>query len=65
MAGWSPSDPLSRSVTSRRYWAWAQISGEAEPAGLPFVNPMDAVAGSEPNGDAATATRAAALTVTT
>src|SRR6478672_525695 len=39
MAGWSPSDPLPRSVTSRRYWAWAQISSEAEPAGLPFVNP--------------------------
>ena len=55
MAGWSPSDPLPRSVTSRRYWAWAQISGDAEPAGLPFVNPMDAVAGSEPYGDAATA----------
>ena len=42
-------------MTSRRYWAWAQISGEAEPAGLPFANPIDAVAGSEPNGDAATA----------
>ena len=55
MPGWSPSDPLPRSVTSRRYWAWAQISGDAEPAGLPLVNPMDAVAGSEPNGDAATA----------
>ena len=50
-----PSDPLPRSVTSRRYCAWAQISGEAEPAGLPFVKPMDAVAGSEPYGDAATA----------
>src|SRR6478672_2699258 len=55
MPGWSPSDPLPRSVTSRRYWAWAQISGDAEPAGLPFANPMDAVAGSEPYGDAATA----------
>jgi len=48
MAGWSPSDPRPRSVTSRRYWAWAQISGEAEPAAFPSVKPMDAVAGSLP-----------------
>src|ERR1700739_4912810 len=56
MPGWSPSDPLPRAVTSRTYWDCAQMSGgAAHPAGLPFVIPMDAVAGSEPYGDAATA----------
>src|ERR1700677_3101132 len=38
---------------SRSSWAWAQGSGEAEPAALPWVKPMDAVVGSLPYGDAA------------
>ena len=38
---------------SRSSWAWAQVSGEADPAALPSVNPIDAVAGSLPYGDAA------------
>ena len=29
------------------------MSGDAEPAGLPFTNPIDAVVGSVPKGDAA------------
>ena len=33
---------------SRSSWAWAQVSGEADPAALPSVNPIDAVAGSLP-----------------
>ena len=37
---------------SRTCWACAQVSGEAEPAAPPFSNPMDAVVGSVPNGEA-------------
>jgi len=33
---------------SRSSWAWAQVSGEADPAALPSVNPIDAVDGSLP-----------------
>src|ERR1019366_2946089 len=38
---------------SRSSCAWAQLSGDADPAALPSVNPMDAVAGSLPYGEAA------------
>ena len=37
---------------SRTCWACAQVSGEAEPAAPPFSNPMDAVSGLVPKGDA-------------
>ena len=38
---------------SRSSCAWAQVSGDAEPAALPSVKPIEAVAGSLPNGEAA------------
>ena len=54
MAGWSSRCPVSRSSTSLMYWAWAQISGAAEPAALPLVNPIEAVRGSLPYEEAGT-----------
>ena len=42
------------SAISRSSWACAQVSGAAEPSGWPSVKPIDAVAGSEPYGEAGT-----------
>src|ERR1700758_4958782 len=53
MAGVSTLRPVPREAISRSSWAWAQLSGDADPAALPSVNPMDAVAGSLPYGEAA------------
>src|ERR1700722_11588878 len=58
MLGWSTRCPAPESRISRSNCAWAQVSGEAEPSACPSVNPMDAVAGSEPEGEAATAAQA-------
>src|SRR6516164_2706200 len=52
MAGVSTLRPVPSEAMSRTSWAWAQVSGDAEPAALPSVNPMDAVAGSLPYGEA-------------
>ena len=38
---------------SRTSCACAQVSGDAEPAAFPLVNPIEAVAGSLPYGEAA------------
>ena len=54
IAGCSSSRPAARSEISRSSWAWAQVSGAAEPSGWPLMKPIDAVAGSAPYGDAAT-----------
>ena len=40
--------PVASARISRSSWAWAQVSGDAEPAALPSVKPMEAVAGSLP-----------------
>ena len=40
-------------MISRSSCAWAQLSGDADPAAWPSVNPIDAVAGSLPKGEAA------------
>ena len=53
MAGVSTLRPAPSEAISRSSCAWAQLSGDAEPAAPPSVNPMEAVAGSLPNGDAA------------
>ena len=47
-AGVSTVRPWPRPRMSRSSWAWAQVSGEAEPAAWPSVKPIDAVAGSLP-----------------
>jgi hypothetical protein len=52
MAGVSTLRPTPSEVIRRSSCAWAQLSGEADPAALPSVNPIDAVAGSLPNGEA-------------
>src|SRR5215469_10007839 len=52
MSGVSTLRPAPRDTISRASCAWAQVSGDADPAALPSVNPMDAVAGSLPNGEA-------------
>src|SRR4029077_6098571 len=44
--------PAARARISRSSCAWAQVSGDADPAAFPSVKPMDAVSGSLPNGDA-------------
>src|SRR5271156_1959715 len=41
-------------MVSRATVAWAQVSGLAEPTGLPLVKPIDAVDGSVPNGEGGT-----------
>src|SRR5215831_12580646 len=51
--GCSRARPAPRSRMSRSSCAWAQDSGAAEPAGLPSTNPIDAVVGSLPYGEAA------------
>src|SRR3984957_6897435 len=51
-AGVSTVRPVPSPRMSRSSWAWAQVSGEADPAALPSVNPIDAVAGSLPEGGA-------------
>ena len=51
-AGVSTLWPVPSEAISRSSWAWAQLSGDADPAALPSVNPMDAVAGSLPYGEA-------------
>ena len=43
-----PREPISRTS-----WAWAQVSGDADPAAWPLMKPIDAVAGSLPYGEAA------------
>ena len=53
ICGVSRSRPALRSIASRAYWAWAQVSGLAEPAAPPSVKPIDAVVGSVPYGEAA------------
>ena len=45
--------PVPREAISRSSWAWAQVSGDADPAAWPLVKPMEAVAGSLPYGEAA------------
>src|SRR5215831_13984487 len=54
MAGVSTLWPVPREAISRSSCAWAQVSGDADPAAWPSVNPMDAVAGSLPYGEAGT-----------
>src|ERR1700759_1540259 len=53
MAGVSTLRPVPREAMSRSSCACAQVSGDAEPAALPSVNPIEAVAGSLPYGEAA------------
>ena len=53
IAGVSVSWPAPRSTIRRSSWAWAQVSGEAEPAACPSAKPIDAVVGSDPYGEAA------------
>src|SRR5208282_2931149 len=53
MAGVSTLWPVPSETISRSSCAWAQLSGDADPAALPSVNPMDAVDGSLPYGEAA------------
>src|SRR4051812_31484174 len=52
IAGCSSGRPAPSARISRACWAWAQVSGEDEPAGLPLTKPIDAVVGSLPNGAA-------------
>ena len=40
-------------MVSRATVAWAQVSGLAEPTGLPLVKPIEAVVGSVPKGEGA------------
>src|SRR4051794_5993336 len=51
-AGRSVTVPARRSAASRTNWACAQVSGEALPAALPAVNPIEAHSGAVPNADA-------------
>ncbi len=44
--------PAARSPVSRTNEAADQVSGEAEPAAPPLVNPIEASVGSVPNGEA-------------
>src|SRR6266566_5579226 len=53
MAGVSTLRPMPSEAMSRSSCAWAQVSGDAEPVALPSVNPIEAVAGSLPYGEAA------------
>ena len=53
MSGRSPIRPLPRLLISRSSCAWAQVSGDAEPAACPSWKPIDAVVGSVPNASAA------------
>src|SRR2546429_4809557 len=53
MAGVSTLRPVPSEAMSRSSWAWAQVSGDAEPAALPLVKPIEAVDGSLPYGEAA------------
>src|SRR6266516_2323082 len=50
--GCSSARPAPRSRISRNSWACAHDNGEAEPAAFPSVNPIDAVVGSDPYGEA-------------
>src|SRR3954462_8028412 len=54
MSGRSVIRPAARSMIRRTSWAWAQVSGAAEPAGWPSANPLEAVVGSVPKGSAGT-----------
>jgi hypothetical protein len=51
--GWSTSLFAAMSAKSRTKRPPTTVSGDAEPAGFPFTNPIDAVVGSVPNGGAA------------
>ena len=44
-AGCSSARPAPMSSISRSSWACAQVSGDAEPAALPSVKPIDATVG--------------------
>src|SRR5262249_54526031 len=44
-AGVSTLRPAASDRISRTSWAWAQVSGDADPAAWPLTNPMEAVAG--------------------
>src|SRR3954468_4414579 len=48
-AGCSTGWPAMRLCVSRTVWAWAQVSGDAEPTASPGSKPMDAVVGSVPD----------------
>src|SRR5690349_19576682 len=52
--GVSRSRPVLMASASRAYSDCAQVRGLAEPAGLPGSKPIEAVVGSDPNGDAST-----------
>src|SRR6185312_5328474 len=52
IAGCSSGRPAPSARISRACWAWAQVSGEDEPAGLPLTKPIEAIVGSLPNGAA-------------
>ncbi len=54
-AGWTTLRWAARSPASRTNDAADHVSGEAEPAAPPLVKPIDAIVGSVPNGDGATA----------
>jgi hypothetical protein len=53
LAGCSSSRPAAMSRTRRTYWAADQVSGDAEPTGLPLTKPIEASSGGVPNGEAA------------
>ena len=48
VAGRSSTRPAAGSSISRTNWPADQVSAEAEPAGLPFWKPIEAVVGSRP-----------------
>ena len=54
-SGVSRLRPVLTASASRAYCDWAHVSGLAEPAGWPGAKPIEAVAGSDPNGEAASA----------
>src|SRR6516164_11420591 len=45
MSGVSRLRPVLTASARRAYWDWAQVSGLAEPAGLPFTTPIESVVG--------------------
>ena len=53
MSGRSTTWPALKLAISRSCWAWAQVSGEAEPAAWPLRKPIEATVGSVPYGSAA------------
>ncbi len=51
--GVSTGLPAPTPATSRTNWAEDHVSGAADPAGPPLLNPIEATVGSVPNGEAA------------